>query len=61
MKDIELYYDDCFEIMKKLIADGRKVDAIICDPPYLINYADWDHEFNMPLAIDLCYETRTAF
>ena len=29
MKDIELYYDDCFEIMKKLIADGRKVDAII--------------------------------
>lgn len=56
MKDIELYYDDCFEIMKKLIADGRKVDAIICDPPYLINYADWDHEFNMPLAIDLCYE-----
>ena len=56
MKDIELYYDDCFEIMKKLIADGRKVDAIICDPPYLINYADWDCEFNMPLAIDLCYE-----
>lgn len=56
MKDIELYYDDCFEIMKKLIADGRKVDAIICDPPYLINYADWDREFNMPLAIDLCYE-----
>lgn len=56
MKDIELYYDDCFEIMKKLIVDGRKVDAIICDPPYLINYADWDREFNMPLAIDLCYE-----
>lgn len=56
MKDTELYNDDCFEIMKKLIADGRKVDAIICDPPYLINYADWDREFNMPLAIDLCYE-----
>ena len=56
MKDIELYNDDCFEIMKKLIADGRKVDAIICNPPYLINYADWDREFNMPLAIDLCYE-----
>ena len=56
MKDIELYYDDCFEIMKKLIVDGRKVDAIICDPPYLINYADWDREFNMPLAIDMCYE-----
>ena len=25
-------------------------------PPYIINYADWDKEFNMPLAIDLCYE-----
>ena len=56
MKDVELYNDDCFNIMKKLIADGIKVDAIICDPPYLINYADWDREFNMPLAIDLCYE-----
>ena len=56
MKDVELYNDDCFNIMKKLIADGIKVDAIICDPPYLINYADWDREFNMTLAIDLCYE-----
>ena len=56
MKNIELYNGDCFKIMEKLIADGIKVDAIICDPPYLINYADWDREFNMSLAIDLCYE-----
>ena len=56
MKNIELYNDDCFKIMKKLIADGIKVDAIICDPPYLINYADWDREFNMPLAIELSYK-----
>lgn len=40
--------------MQQLIDENIKVDAIICDPPYLINYADWDKEFNMPLAIDLC-------
>lgn len=51
---ILLYNDDCFERMKVLIEQGIKVDAIICDPPYVIHYADWDKEFNMPLAIDLC-------
>ena len=42
--------------MKQLIDEGIKVDAIICDPPYVINYTDWDREFNMPLAIELCYD-----
>ena len=42
--------------MQQLLNENVKVDAIICDPPYLINYADWDKEFNMPLAIDLSYE-----
>ena len=51
---IKLYNDDCFKIMKQLKEENIKVDAIICDPPYVINYADWDKEFNMPLAIDLC-------
>ena len=41
--------------MKQLKEENVKVDAIICDPPYAINYADWDKEFNMSLAIDLCY------
>lgn len=50
------YNDDCFSIMENLIGEGVKVDAIITDPPYVINYADWDKEFNMPLAIDLCYQ-----
>ena len=53
---IKLYNDDCFKIMKQLKEENVKVDTIICDPPYVINYADWDKEFNMPLAIDLCYD-----
>lgn len=53
---IKLYNDDCFTVMKQLKEEGIKVDTIICDPPYVINYADWDKEFNMPLAIDLCYD-----
>ena len=42
--------------MHQLVDRNVKVDAIICDPPYLINYTDWDKEFDMPLAIDLSYE-----
>ena len=53
---IKLYNDDCFKIMKQLKEENVKVDAIIFDPPYVIKYADWDKEFNMPLAIDLCYD-----
>lgn len=53
---IRLYNDDCFTVMKQLKEEGIKVDAIICDPPYIINYAEWDKEFNMPLAIELCYD-----
>lgn len=53
---VRLYNDDCFTVMKQLKEEGIKVDAIICDPPYIINYAEWDKEFNMPLAIELCYD-----
>lgn len=53
---IKLYNDDCFVVMKQLKERGIKVDTIICDPPYVINYVDWDKEFNMPLAIELCYD-----
>jgi DNA modification methylase len=31
---INLYNDDCLEVMDKLIATGVKVDAIITSPPY---------------------------
>lgn len=53
---IQLINEDCFSAMQNLINQGIKVDAIICDPPYIINYVDWDKEFNMPLAVELCFE-----
>lgn len=33
MTDIKLYRGDCLEVMKQLIEQGVKVDAIITDPP----------------------------
>lgn len=56
LNNIELHQADCFDVMNDLIKQNVKVDAIICDPPYLINQANWDKEFNMPLAINLCYD-----
>ena len=38
MSNTQLYWGDCLKIMDGLIADGVKVDAIITDPPYGINY-----------------------
>ena len=47
---IKLYQGDCLEVMDKLIEQGVKVDAIITDPPYLIQYKtnrrkNKNHEF----------------
>lgn len=55
-ENYKIYNDDCFVVMKKLIDEGIKVDAIICDPPYVINYDDWDKKFNTSLAIDMSYQ-----
>jgi len=33
---------DCLEVMDKLIKEGIKVDAIICDPPYGTTRCKWD-------------------
>lgn len=33
MEDVKLYKGDCLEVMDKLIVEGVKVDAIICDLP----------------------------
>ena len=46
----DLIYGDCIEEMKKLIDEGVKVDLIITDPPYGINYKtnhrkNKNHEF----------------
>jgi len=39
---VNLIQGDCLEVMDKLIADGIKVDAIICDPPYGTTACKWD-------------------
>lgn len=42
IENVKLYQGDCLEVMDKLIADGVKVDAIITDPPYGIDYqSNW--------------------
>lgn len=38
-----LYNDDCIKIMRQLISDGVKVDAVICDPPYGKTILHWDN------------------
>ena len=38
MEDAKLYKGDCLEIMDKLIEEGVKVDCILTDPPYGINF-----------------------
>ena len=39
---MNLYNEDCLEVMDKLIEDGVKVDAIITDPPYGTTACKWD-------------------
>lgn len=39
---IRLENGDCLETMDKLIDEGIKVDAIICDPPYGTTKCKWD-------------------
>ena len=39
----QLYHGDCLEVMDQLIAQGVKVDAIICDPPYGTVACSWDN------------------
>jgi DNA modification methylase len=33
---------DCFEVLPKL--KSNSVDLVLTDPPYCINYKDWDKE-----------------
>ena len=54
--NIQLYNGDCFQIMQELINKDIKVDHIICDPPYNINIADWDKDFNFGKMTHLCFQ-----
>lgn len=54
---IELYKRDCLDILPTLINNGQKVDLILIDPPYLINYKtghrkNKKHDFCKPILND---------
>lgn len=40
MSEIKLYLGDCQEIIKEI--SDKSVDFVLTDPPYRINYVDWD-------------------
>lgn len=37
-KSIRLYNGDCLEVMNKLIKNGVRVDCVVTDPPYGMNF-----------------------
>ena len=39
---MRLIHGECLEEMDKLINEGIKVDAVICDPPYGTTPLKWD-------------------
>lgn len=47
MDRVVLYNEDCFYTLKKLYEDKIVVDCIVVDPPYNINYDDWDNGFDV--------------
>ena len=56
-----LIHGDCLEEMMKLADDGVKVDMILTDPPFLMNYKtrrrkDKTHDFCKPIANDTNFE-----
>jgi site-specific DNA-methyltransferase (adenine-specific) len=54
---LELYNNDCIKIMDELIYRGVKVDLVVTDPPYQMNYKtnyrkNKEHEFCSPIKND---------
>lgn len=54
---VKLIHGDCIDEMQKLIDDGVKVDMVLTDPPYLMNYhsgwiKDKTHDFRTPIMND---------
>lgn len=54
MEDITLIHNNSSTALYNLITQGIQVDAIITDPPYNINQAEWDNDFDLPKIIPLC-------
>ncbi len=59
---MRLIHGDCMEVMTQLLADNTRVDHVITDPPYVIDYADWDKSFDIKRAVQLAAKLlqRTA-
>lgn len=54
IEDITLIHSNSSTALHNLITQGIQVDAIIADPPYNINQADWDNGFDLFEIIPLC-------
>ena len=54
MEDITLIHNNSSTALYNLITQGIQVDAIIADPPYNINQAEWDNDFDLYEIIPLC-------
>ena len=39
-----IYNENCFTAMENMINQGIKVDAVICDPPYNIDYGNSEQD-----------------
>lgn len=54
MDDVTLICSDSLTALHSLTTQGIQVDAIITDPPYNINQAEWDNDFDLSKIIPLC-------
>lgn len=53
MSDYKIYNRDCIEFMQDMVNQGKKVDCIITDPPYLYLNHKLDRQFNEELFFEL--------
>lgn len=53
MSDYKIYNCDCIEFMQDMVNQGKKVDCIITDPPYLYLDHKLDRQFNEELFFEL--------
>lgn len=53
MSDYKIYHCDCIDFMQDMVNQGKKVDCIITDPPYLYLNHKLDRQFNEELFFEL--------
>lgn len=58
MSSALLYKGDCIEVMQKLVDKGRKVDAIVVDPPYGQTACEWDSIISFSKIWPLLFKLR---